>query len=335
MALIPAWLGPNRLGLRMLSAFAVAIASFTPTLGRAQSLGFMPGDAYFIFLLNERLGDSLPDKGGTLELPYHMPLFALNGFFAGFERLRIDGVTPQFVQNLRRAYRDHRRYVPKIVREDGKGTEMNPPIAFVYDRSLDWSKARLCLKYNANWRHLPPEAVAGPDRNLLGKDSAAEYYVTLIKTYDGVVEDWAHAGEFKPLAVQVPKNIAWGKWGRPIKEPVVAHAKDVQIVVTTEEDLDSYFQPPPLPVGPSFYQVTPEGVNLCYWKSDDGHEKELIKEKLEEATRDTLLQSERRKRRPPTLYYGQARDNRKNGDITIPVWPDCRVPLGVPMGTEY
>ena len=66
-----------------------------------QGPAFIPGDAFFIFLLNERLVDALPDKGGSIDLPYHVAEAPFGGLYTGFGHLRIDGVTPCFVQNLR------------------------------------------------------------------------------------------------------------------------------------------------------------------------------------------------------------------------------------------
>jgi hypothetical protein len=268
-------------------AMCITVASIvlcTSQVVCAQNLAFMPGDAYFIFLFSEELVDVLPDKGGTVDLPYHTVLVPFGGFHAGFEHLRIQGVTPQFVQNLRRAYRDHRVHVPKIVSkrimEDGHPheTEMNPPIGFVYNRDVDWSDQRLALKYNEVWPHLPAEAFAGPDRDLLGKgrQGAAVSYVSLVKTYDAVVEDWGNAARFRPLAAQVPKDVAWGKWGKPIEDPVVVQNNDVQVVVTTQEDLKACFLQKPQA---RFYQVSRDAISVCRWVSEGGSVK-VIKEEL-------------------------------------------------------
>jgi hypothetical protein len=312
----------------ILSTIVALTALSASQLASAQNVAFMPGDAFFVFLLNERLVDSLPDKGGSIDLPYHVALVPFGGFYGGFKHLRIDGATPQFVQNLRRAYRDHRVHFPKIVREGG--TEMNPPIAFVYNRDVDWSEQRIALKYNEDWPHPPPDAFAGRRDALDKMCPPVELYVPLIKTYDAVVEDWGNAKRYKPLAVQVPKNIAWGKYrGKWIEEPVVAQSKDVQVVVTTEEDLDVYFLQLPIPKGPTFYQVLPDELNVCYWKSDDSGDKKFVREELGKGEASRSIKSDRK---PPTLYYGEARENRKNGDITIPIWPHCRLPLGEPAG---
>lgn len=101
----------------------------------------------------------------------------------------------------------------------------------------------------------------------------------------------------------------------------------MQIVVTTEEDLEVYFLQLPVPNGPTFYQVLPDEINVCYWKLADSGEKTFIREEL---GKGALSHSMRTTHKPPTSYYGMVCENRKNGDITIPVWPDCRVPLGVP-----
>jgi len=314
----------------LMPTVVAAIVLGTAQRGAAQNMGFTPGDAFFLFALTEKLVNDLPEKGGTVTLCYETPLIGFGGY-AGFNNVRIEGAPTQFVENLRRVYRDHRKSMRKIVgvdiMEDGtkRETEMNPPIAFLYNRDVDWSEQRIALKYNEDWPNLPPDAFAGPGRNMaLGGDvlyGRAEVYQPLVKTYDAVVEDWRNAKRFAPLKVRVPKNVAWGKAHEPIKEPVVAQSKDVQVVVTTEEDLEDYFLRKP---DVQFYQVTPDGIDVCSWQAgDDGVE--LVKEKLGEGE---VSHSMRTKRKSPMRYYGMVRENRRNGDITIPIWPDCRLPSG-------
>lgn len=307
-------------------ATAVVLGALPVT--SAETVAFMPGDAFFVFLLNERLLDALPKDGGTIDLSYHAVSAHFDGFYSGFKHLRIDGVTPQFVQHLRRAYRDHRTHFPKIIREDG--IEMNPPIAFVYNRDADWSSQQIALKYNEDWHDPPAEAFEGRRDPLDHICAPATSYVPLIKSYDAVVEDWGGAKQYKPLSVKVPKDIAWGKSrGALIDDPVIISSAEVQIVVTTEEDLEVYFLQLPLPTGPMFYQVLPDELNECYWEDDDCCGKKFVKEALE---KQEAYRIRKTRREPPTVYYGEVRENQKNGDITIPVWPHLRLPRGLPSG---
>jgi hypothetical protein len=229
---------------------------------------------------------------------------------------------------LRRVYQDDRKHRPKIVRvnisDDGtkSETEMNPPIAFVYNRDVDWAEQRIALKYNEDWHNLPSHAFEGQgrDMSLVGDElfGPAEVYQPLVKTYEAVVEDWQNAKRFAPLKVRVPKDVPWGKVGEAIKEPLVAASKDVQIVVTNEEDLGDYVLQKP---GVEFYRVTADGIDLCKWLiGDEG--RVLVQEKLGE---EDESQSARTKRTLPMRYHEWLGANRKNGDITIPIWPDCRV----------
>jgi hypothetical protein len=251
--------------------------------GQAQSVSFMPGDAFFVFSLGGKTADSLPDKGGTVELNYDKPEYPFGKLYAGFDHIRLENVDPQFIQNLRRVYKDHRLYVRKIVeiyvekdraREE---IELNPPLAFVYNRDVDWTEQRIALKYNEDWPHLPADAFAGPNRKLLSDRSAA-IYQPLIKTFAAVEADWGGARRFKPLKVQVPQNIAWGKWGIAIKEPIVAQCDDVQIIVAADQTLENYFLRKP---EAKFYQITSEGIRICRWQSEE-EGGELIKKGLGE-----------------------------------------------------
>ena len=263
-----------------------------------------------------------------MALCYETPLISFSGY-AGFNNLRLEAVPARLVADLRRVYRDHRKSMRKIVgldiMEDGtqSETEMNPPIAFLYNRDVDWSAQRIGLKYNEDWPSLPREAFDGPGRNLsLGADNEhirAEVYQPLVKTFDAVVEDWRNARRFAPLRVSVPNNVAWGKAHEPIKEPVVVQSGDVQVIVTTEEDLEDYFLRRP---DVRFYQVTPDGINVCRWLQE-GDGIGLLREKLGEGKE---FHSIKAKCASPTRYYGMVREKRRNGDITIPIWPDCRLP---------
>lgn len=275
-----------------INTFRVAFALFTiaiiATLGpaeraSAQNLAFMPGDAFFHFLIDEDLVKSIPASGGQIKLRYAVGLVGFGGY-AGFARLTINDADPKLAQYLRRVYQDIRAYSPKIVAisvgKDARRqeTEMNPAHAFVYNSNVDWSKQRIGLKYNEHWPNLPAEAFLGPGRNMFSENDyvRAEVYSPLIKTYDAVVEDWRDSRLFGGLKVAVPKNIAWGKAGPLITDPVVAKAADVQIIVTVEKRLYDYFRRKPRV---EFYQVTNVGLKICTWSKDGELEQKPLVER--------------------------------------------------------
>ncbi|MHB0961402.1 MAG: hypothetical protein ACYC0X_34340 [Pirellulaceae bacterium] len=255
----------------------------------------------------------------------------------GFDKLRLEGVTPELVQYLRHVYQDHRKWTRKIVRidvlEDGTRSEaeLNPPIAFLYNADVDWSQQRIALKYNEDWPQLPAEAFAGPNRkqSFAGKEvyNHAEVYQPLVKTYDAVTEDWRNSQRFPGLRVEVPENVAWGRsLGQPVTEAVNARCKDVQFVVITHEALEDYFLREP---GLSFYQITVDGVSEREWRvGDEGID--LIRKELgaDEVSRSTTRERTLLTRYHGYVYYRMVREDVKNGDITTPIWPDCRLPVG-------
>jgi hypothetical protein len=261
----------------LLTLAALAIIG-TRQCAVGQNVGFLPGDAFFHFTLNERLVRSLPEGGGNVKLIYAVQPVGLGGY-AGFGYLQIEPAEPELVQHLHDVYEDHRSYHPKIV-ERGIRTrdksewdvEMNAPHAFIYNRDADWSVQRIGLKYNKDWPDLPAEAFSGPDRtgwwtSLNVPRPRVECYHPLVKTYDAVVEDWRNAWRFKPLRVQVPKNIGWGfADGELIPQPVVARADDIQIVVTASGDMERYFL---RELNVSMYQVRKDGVKELTWRKDE------------------------------------------------------------------
>ncbi len=323
-------------------SLVVAILSATVQHGEAQNMGFTPGDAFFVFELTEKLVSGLPEKGGDVTLHYPTPLIGFGGY-AGFDKLRLAGVTPELVQYLRRTYQTHRNWTPKIVRidvlEDGTRSEveLNPPIAFLYNADVDWSQQRIALKYNEDWPQLPAEAFAGPNRKLSfgGEDvyNHAEAYQPLVKTYDAVTEDWRNSRRFRGLKVEVPKDVAWGRsLGQPVTEAVVAQCKEVQFVVITDESLEDYFLQTP---GLSFYQITMDGISKREWQvGDEGLE--LIRKELDadDVAGSTKQEQKKLTRYHGFVYYRMVREDVKNGDITTPIWPGCRYPVGAAAGRE-
>lgn len=270
---------------------------------KAQNLGFMPGDAFFAVLLDEKLAASAPLDGGRLVLPNMGPRTSqLNfGGFAGFDYLQINGVSAQMMKDIRRVYYDQRRYVPRIVsirlRDDGtrEETEVNPLFLMVYNRDVDWEWQRIGFKYNEDWPNLPRKAFEGPDRDVPGVGFLpAEVYQPLIKGYGAVVEDWYNARQVKPLKVEVPGNVAWGKAHEPIKESVTARSEDIQIIVVAKEDLKGCSLQKP---GCTFYQITLDGVKVWTWtEGDEGME--LAAKELDEI-KPKKVQTPTQTKRPP------------------------------------
>jgi|GEM_PF-5693298 len=293
----------------------------------AQTPAFIPGDAFFVFLLNEKMLDAMPAQGGDVEIPYHVAAPPFGRLYTGFGKLLLKDVPQKAIQNIRWVYTAHRQHFPKITRADG--VELNPPVAFLFNHDVDWKTVRIGLKFNEDWPNLPPAAFNGPDRGVGRKDqrTGASHYVPLVKRYEAVVYDWQNAQQINPLRVRVPENVAWGKGGEIIANPVVLSYAECQVVVTTEEDLEVYFLQLPLPDGPILFRLAGPEVSECFWEIDDDGETVM---KCERRDRSEPLIEKRTRALAPSLYYGNVREGHRNGDITIPVWPDCRVPLGVP-----
>lgn len=298
-----------------------------PSATSAQTPAFIPGDAFFVFLLSEKLLDAMPAEGGDLSIPYHVAAPAFGRMYTGFPKLLIKDVKPVFVQGVRWAYFEHRRSFPKITRADG--LELNPPVAFIYNHDVDWKATRIGLKYNEDWPEPPPSGFEGPSRNANTTNPKVwpSRYVPLVRDYDAVVNDWQNAREVARLRVEVPKNVAWAVGGDPIATPVSIPFDKCQCIITTQEDLEVYFRQLPLPDGPVFFRISGPEVSECYWEQNDDGEPTL---RCDKRDINAPLSQTLRRATSPSLYYGMVREGRRNGDITIPMWPDCRIPLGMP-----
>lgn len=309
---------------------SVLYLAFAAPSASGQSLGFMPGDAFYVFVMEEKLLDSFPAEGGTIVLPYMDPYVPFGSYFGGFRRLQIEGVPKEYLERLRRLYEFDREYRPKIVQryktDDGETheREMNPPIAFVYNRGIDWSKQELALKYNENWANLPDAAFGDIDRRTVESDQIVEWYQPLVATAEAIKNDWQGCLKFSGLNVRVPPSVPWGLVSakEPVQSPVVGDFRDLQIIVTTTEELLEYFAHTPLTV---FYEVHGDGIDTLHWE-DALFGGGLIREPLDLSPDNQALLRAAVRKIALRYYYGVRREGRRSGDITLPIWPGQEEP---------
>lgn len=241
---------------------------------KATNISFMPGDAFFHAELTEIFVEKLSEKSDSIKFGYSEPSWMGLGDFgsyAGFPFLRLEGTNASMIVNLRKAYRHARSYydhkkVEIYIDKHGKHEEqeINPLHLFVYNRNVDWKNQRITQKYNEDWPNWPVEAIA-EKKDLLPLGPTNEYH-PFIKTYEAVVEDRQYAKWFDPLKVSVPRGIKWAMLVvPPIKEPVVAQAKDIQIIILPENKLKDYYHRKPKH---EFYQLTGESFKLLAWNED-------------------------------------------------------------------
>ncbi len=80
------------------------------------------------------------------------------------------------------------------------------------------------------------------------------------------VEDRQNARYFKPLRVVVPKGVHWAMpVVPPIKEPIVAQAKDIQIIILPENKLKAYYH---RKKEHDFYQITVDSFKVLSWDEE-------------------------------------------------------------------
>lgn len=181
---------------------------------------------------------------------------------------------PRMIAALRRVYAELRRYDPKVVRFDvddqGKeiATEINGFHLFVYNRDVQWKIQHIGLKYNEHWVE-PPAAAKVPSNDrppsFLGEPVVPPpviMYESFLANYAAVVEDWKNAGRFPELKVEVPKGIGWALGGPEIIDPVSVDAKDIQLVVCSDDDLKLCFR---RAKDTEFFVVTIEGAKRFTW----------------------------------------------------------------------
>lgn len=235
--------------LMILNLTAVGATVLPAASMRAMNIAFMPGDAFFHALLTEDVVMSEPQQDDSLLLMYDYPAPYTIGNFAGFERLTITD-TGDARQRLRELYWQFRGLNGKVVRTDIKEdgtrveTELNGFHVFVYAQTFAVQDGLgLGLKYNERWMTLPKDALIMDERvHLPFTGQPAIAYRPFVRTVRATADDWKDGPRCPALPVREAPVVSWGRWGAPIKDPVLVTMKDVQLVVLLEPSIRSYFE---------------------------------------------------------------------------------------------
>lgn len=219
---------------------------------------FIPGDAFFYFEIDQAEWEAL-QSGKLSVMKYDRPE-EQPGFFcgyAGYENLDIANLPGEYRTRLVEAVATmKKKYPTKIVAIDHGDSgsfggpsgiekkEVNKLRIFVCDKSLDFSKHRIALKYNESW----PDAVVASG---LKRDDFP--YLFFVQSTEAIVESWRMGSDVRPLSVQLPTS------GRIyFREPMKFDPAEVKFLVCPPEPLSSLCFPP-------------RDSNLeCFSVSDDG-----------------------------------------------------------------
>jgi hypothetical protein len=241
----------------------------------------------FLEYLKAGVLSNLHPDGKVLKLHYIYPEPMTLCGYAGFAHLTIRDCPRALFASLDKVYRAVRKTHPKLVRVlDDRGTgsrgiEINGLDLFVYNKNIDWKAQRIGLKYNEHWFDFPvksPHPKSGwltSGTNSERLDITAYRYVSFLTGADAVAEDWQNSFRFPGLAVRVPEVNGWEFAGPEIDVPVVASAKDVQIVVTCEP-LDDYFHQKPESI---FYVIGTNGIRQLEWRLSEDESKVELSDK--------------------------------------------------------
>lgn len=271
------------------------------------NVGYLPGDAYFRFAMNEELLKSFENDGEPEQLcvSYVYPVEHANfGGYVGFDKLRIALINEEnTIDLLRQAHDLIRRYEPKtiqeFIREDGtrKVDELNGLDVFVYNRGTDWNAVRVAVRYNDVWRQVPASAYDDQrtePASFLGKKTPAEIatnlrslnrglpYHPLVKGTAFVVEDWKNHDKVPPLSIVVPPDVAWAIPGPEAEEPLTASVGDLEFLVLPHGRIKEHFN---RREDHEFYMVR-DSVLRCRWKQG-----KLVTESLDESPLDINKES--------------------------------------------
>ncbi len=224
---------PRRVILATCITFVMVAPSF------ANNNYFIPGDAFFYFEIEQ--SEWADFKSGELstinyDRPDHLP-FMLCGY-AGYQKLNITNLPKEYRGRLVRAVESMKELYPtKIVEIDhGKPEffgspsgiekkEINKIRIFVYNKTFDFAKYQIGLKYNEAW---PESAVA------LGHSKKHFQFDFFVNTPKGITESWRIGTDVDPLNVKLPP----GEKGF-IKTPITIDPKKLKFLVAPPTSLES------------------------------------------------------------------------------------------------
>jgi hypothetical protein len=225
--------------------FSAILIYFSLTLPcLAHNCLFIPGDAFFYIEIDQAEWEAL-QSGKLSVMKYDRPeelSFMLCGY-GGYENLDIANLPDEYRTRLIEAVATMKKKYPTKIVEIDHGNpglfgapsgiekkEVNKIRIFVYDKSLDFSKHRIALKYNESW---PEAAVA------LGLKRETFHYDFFVGSSPGIVESWRMGTDVSPLSVRLPKP------GRIyIKEPMKIDPAKVKFLICPPESLSSLCFPP-------------------------------------------------------------------------------------------
>jgi hypothetical protein len=224
------------------SAIVIFVSMTLPCLGN--NALFIPGDAFFYSEIDQAEWDAL-QNGKLSVMKYDRPeelSFTLSGY-AGYENLGIANLPDEYRTRLVEAIAMmKRKYPSKIVEIDHGDTgsfggpsgiekkEVNKIRVFVCNKSFDFGKHRIALKYNESW----PEAGVA-----LGLRKDRFRYDFFVGSAQAIVESWRMGAEVQSLSVQLPTS------GRIyFKDPMKFDPAEVKFLICPPEPLSSLCFPP-------------------------------------------------------------------------------------------
>ncbi|MEO1527159.1 MAG: hypothetical protein AAFX06_17095 [Planctomycetota bacterium] len=237
----------------------VFVAVLLASDGWANNTYFTPGDAFFYCEIEQAEWKRL--KSGQLKVlkydrPEYLP-FAFCGY-SGCEFLDISGLPASFRENVITAIEMMKEKHPTewITQEDPNGgffgapppktkVEANKIRVFIYERSFDFSKHRIGLKYNEDWPRW------AKDR---GYEMNHFKYDFFISDAQAIAESWQFGVDVAPLELKLPQP----QRGY-VESPVAPNVAKIKFLIAPPIEINSLAYPVEA-TEHSCYVVTEESV---------------------------------------------------------------------------
>lgn len=115
---------------------------------------------------------------------------------------------------------------------------------FIYNKSFNPKTSHIGLKYNETWVEPVHNAIFANGDQVGGQATivSSSVYSPFATSKKMVVEDWLNAARVEELAVTVPKDVVWRRFGRPLNEVVEIDFDKCMILLVRRKDLQNVIE---------------------------------------------------------------------------------------------
>lgn len=234
---------PNRHRFNLIPASVLAFFLASTISCFANNNYFLPGDAFFYFEVSQAEWIEFKNESRSTwdyDRPRHLPRMFCG--YAGYRVLDVSPLTKDYRARFINAVDSMKKSYPTTIKKelvpngfadlkDEAEIETNQIRIFVYNRSFDFSKRRIALKYNEQW----PEV-----GERIGHRREHFQFDFFVNSPKAIAESWRMASKVHPLDIDLPTV----KKKLNFATPLVFDPEKLQILVAPPVAIESLCFPP-------------------------------------------------------------------------------------------